>query len=202
MAHTYFKRIGLTGGIGSGKSTLAGLLMARGLDVIDADALSHQLTAAKGAAMPEIQKLFGSEFMAPDGSLARDRMRALVFEQPQAKEQLQSLLHPMIFQLIEQAVESVKNKGKPLAILDIPLLVESRHWRQNLDRILVVDCSAETQIRRVTQRSQMSAAEVKRILANQASRAQRLSAADWVVANDTDDFKLLEENARLIQLHI
>ena len=202
MAHTDFKRIGLTGGIGSGKSTLAGLLMARGLDVIDADALSHQLTAAKGAAMPEIQKLFGSEFMAPDGSLARDRMRALVFEQPQAKEQLQSLLHPMIFQLIEQAVESVKNKGKPLAILDIPLLVESRHWRQNLDRILVVDCSAETQIRRVTQRSQMSAAEVKRILANQASRAQRLSAADWVVANDTDDFKLLEENARLIQLHI
>jgi dephospho-CoA kinase len=202
MAHTYFKRIGLTGGIGSGKSTLAGLLMARGLDVIDADALSHQLTAAKGAAMPEIQKLFGSEFMAPDGSLAREPMRALVFEQPQAKEQLQSLLHPMIFQLIEQAVESVKNKGKPLAILDIPLLVESRHWRQNLDRILVVDCSAETQIRRVTQRSQMSAAEVKRILANQASRAQRLSAADWVVANDTDDFKLLEENARLIQLHI
>ena len=176
--------------------------MARGLDVIDADALSHQLTAAKGAAMPEIQKLFGNEFIASDGSLARERMRALVFEQPQAKEQLQSLLHPMIFQLIQQAMESVKNKGKPLVILDIPLLVESRHWRQNLDRVLVVDCSAETQIRRVTQRSQMSAAEVERIMANQASRAQRLSAADWVVANDTDDFKLLEENVRLIQLHI
>ena len=108
----------------------------------------------------------------------------------------------MIFQLIQQAVESVKNKGKPLVILDIPLLVESRHWRQNLDRVLVVDCSAETQIRRVTQRSQMSATEVERIMANQASRAQRLSAADWVVANDTDDFKLLEENVRLIQLHI
>ena len=202
MAHTEFRRIGLTGGIGSGKSTLAGLLMARGLDVIDADALSHQLTAAKGAAMPEIQKLFGNEFIAPDGSLSRERMRALVFEQPQAKEQLQSLLHPMIFQLIQQALEFVKNKGKPLVVLDIPLLVESRHWRQNLDRVLVVDCSAETQIRRVTQRSQMSAAEVERIMANQASRAQRLSAADWVVANDTDDFKLLEENARLIQLHI
>ena len=202
MAHTEFRRIGLTGGIGSGKSTLAGLLMARGLDVIDADALSHQLTAANGAAMPEIQKLFGKEFIAPDGSLSRERMRALVFEQPQAKEQLQSLLHPMIFQLIQQAMESVKNKGKPLVILDIPLLVESRHWRQNLDRVLVVDCSAETQIRRVTQRSQMSAAEVERIMANQASRAQRLSAADWVVANDTDDFKLLEENVRLIQLHI
>ena len=202
MAHPEFRRIGLTGGIGSGKSTLAGLLMARGLDVIDADALAHQLTAANGAAMPEIQKLFGNEFIAPDGSLSRERMRALVFEQPQAKEQLQSLLHPMIFQLIQQALEFVKNKGKPLVVLDIPLLVESRHWRQNLDRVLVLDCSAETQIRRVTQRSQMSAAEVERIMANQASRAQRLSAADWVVANDTDDFKLLEENARLIQLHI
>jgi len=202
MAHTKFIRIGLTGGIGSGKSTLAGLLMARGLDVIDADALSHQLTAAKGAAMPEIQKLFGNEFIAPDGSLARERMRALVFEQPQAKEQLQSLLHPMILQLIQQAVESVKNKGKPLVVLDIPLLVESRHWRQNLDRVLVVDCSAETQIRRVTQRSQISVAQVERIMANQASRAQRLSAADWVVDNDTDDFKLLEESTRRIQLHI
>ena len=162
MAHTEFRRIGLTGGIGSGKSTLSGMLIARGLDVIDADALSHQLTAANGAAMPDIKKLFGDEFIANDGSLHRERMRDL----------------------------------------DIPLLVESSHWRQKVDRVLLVDCSAETQIRRVMQRSQMTAAQVERIMANQASRAQRLSAADWVVNNDTDDFKLLENNALKIQAFI
>jgi dephospho-CoA kinase len=202
MTHTEFRRIGLTGGIGSGKSTLSGMLMDRGLDVIDADDLSHQLTAANGAAIPEIQKLFGDEFIANDGSLHRERMRELVFQQPQAKLQLQSLLHPMILKLIQDAVESVKAKGKPLAFLDIPLLVESSHWRQKVDRVLVVDCSAETQIRRVMQRSQMTAAQVERIMANQASRAQRLSAADWVVDNDTDDFKLLENNALKIQAFI
>lgn len=202
MQHPAFKRIGLTGGIGSGKSTLSGMLMDRGLDVIDADALSHQLTAANGAAMPKIQKLFGDEFIANDGSLHRERMRDLVFQQPDAKLQLQSLLHPMILKLIQDAVESVKAKGKPLVFLDIPLLVESSHWRQQVDRVLVVDCSAETQIRRVMQRSQMTAAQVERIMANQASRAQRLSAADWVVDNDTDDFKLLENNALKIQAFI
>ena len=202
MAHTEFRRIGLTGGIGSGKSTLSGMLIARGLDVIDADALSHQLTAANGAAMPDIKKLFGDEFIANDGSLHRERMRDLVFQQPQARLQLQSLLHPMILHLIQDAVDAVKAKGKPLVILDIPLLVESSHWRQKVERVLVVDCSAETQIRRVMQRSQMTAAQVERIMANQASRAQRLSAADWVVNNDTDDFKLLENNAVKIQAFI
>ena len=202
MAHTEFRRIGLTGGIGSGKSTLSGMLIARGLDVIDADALSHQLTAANGAAMPDIKKLFGDKFIANDGSLHRERMRDLVFQQPQARLQLQSLLHPMILHLIQDAVDAVKAKGKPLVILDIPLLVESSHWRQKVDRVLVVDCSAETQIRRVMQRSQMTAAQVERIMANQASRAQRLSAADWVVNNDTDDFKLLENNALKIQAFI
>ncbi len=108
----------------------------------------------------------------------------------------------MILKLIQDAVESVKAKGKPLVFLDIPLLVESSHWRQQVDRVLVVDCSAETQIRRVMQRSQMTAAQVERIMANQASRAQRLSAADWVVDNDTDDFKLLENNALKIQAFI
>jgi dephospho-CoA kinase len=198
MVHSRFKRIGLTGGIGSGKSTLSGMLMARGLDVIDADALSHQLTAAHGAGMPAIQQIFGSEFVAQDGSLHRERMRELVFSQPEARIKLQALLHPMILQLIHDAVEAIKNKGKPLVVLDIPLLVESSHWRQKVDRVLVVDCSEDTQIRRVTRRSQMTAAQVERIMANQASRAQRLSAADWVVANDTDDLQQLEVSARQI----
>jgi len=202
MSHTAFRRIGLTGGIGSGKSTLAQLLVARGVALIDADAVSRQLTAAGGAAMPDIKREFGPAFIAADGSLARDRMRELVFAQPEERLRLQALLHPRIlFALLEQESLLI-NKGKPLVLLDIPLLVESAHWRQKLDRVLVVDCSRDTQIRRVMQRSSMTAEQVQGIMATQAHRAQRLSAADWVIDNDSDDIGKLMRQAQAIQLHI
>ena len=202
MSHTAFRRIGLTGGIGSGKSTLAQRLVARGVALIDADALSRQLTAAHGEAMPDIAKAFGSEFIASDGSLNRERMRALVFAAPEARLRLQALLHPKILAALLAQESRLKTEGKPLVVLDIPLLVESAHWRQAVDRVLVVDCSAETQIRRVMQRSGLSAEQVQGIMATQASRAQRLSAADWVVANDVDDMGRLEQAAQTIQLHL
>ena len=202
MSHTAFKRIGLTGGIGSGKSTLAQLLVARGVDLIDADALSRQLTAAHGAAMPDIEKEFGPAFMAADGSLARERMRQLVFSQPKARLRLQALLHPRILAALTEQEMQLINQGKPLVVLDIPLLVESAHWRQKVDRVLVVDCSQNTQIRRVMQRSGMAAEAVQAIMATQASREQRLAAADWVVANDSDDIGKLRLQAQAIQLHI
>lgn len=202
MSHTAFRRIGLTGGIGSGKSTLAQRLVARGVALIDADALSRQLTAAHGEAMPDIAKSFGSEFIASDGSLNRERMRALVFAAPEARLRLQALLHPKILAALLAQESRLKTEGKPLVVLDIPLLVESAHWRQAVDRVLVVDCSAETQIRRVMQRSGLSAEQVQGIMATQASRAQRLSAADWVVANDVDDMGRLDRAAQAIQLHL
>jgi len=202
MSHTAFRRIGLTGGIGSGKSTLAQRLVARGVALIDADALSRQLTAAHGEAMPDIAKAFGSEFIASDGSLNRERMRALVFAAPEARLRLQALLHPKILAALLAQESRLKTEGKPLVVLDIPLLVESAHWRQAVDRVLVVDCSAETQIRRVMQRSGLSAEQVQGIMATQACRAQRLSAADWVVANDVDDMGRLDRAAQAIQLHL
>ena len=202
MSHTAFRRIGLTGGIGSGKSTLAQLLVARGVALIDADAVSRQLTAAGGAAMPDIKREFGPAFIAADGSLARDRMRELVFAQPEARLRLQALLHPRILSALLEQESLLINQGKPLVLLDIPLLVESAHWRQKLDRVLVVDCSRDTQIRRVMQRSGMSAEQVQGIMATQAHRAQRLSAADWVIDNDSDDIGKLMRQAQAIQLHI
>jgi dephospho-CoA kinase len=202
MSHTAFRRIGLTGGIGSGKSTLAQLLVARGVALIDADAVSRQLTAADGAAMADIKREFGPAFIAADGSLARDRMRELVFTQPAARLRLQAVLHPRILSALLEQESLLKNQGKPLVLLDIPLLVESAHWRQKLDRILVVDCSPDTQIRRVMQRSGMSAEQVQGIMATQANRAQRLSAADWVLDNDGDDIGKLLRQAEAIQLHI
>ena len=202
MSHTAFRLIGLTGGIGSGKSTLAQLLVARGVALIDADAVSRQLTAAGGAAMPDIKREFGPAFIAADGSLARDRMRELVFAQPEARLRLQALLHPRILSALLEQESLLINQGKPLVLLDIPLLVESAHWRQKLDRVLVVDCSRDTQIRRVMQRSGMTAEQVQGIMATQAHRAQRLSAADWVIDNDSDDIGKLMRQAQAIQLHI
>ena len=202
MSHTAFRRIGLTGGIGSGKSTLAQLLVARGVALIDADAVSRQLTAAGGAAMPDIKREFGPAFIAADGSLARDRMRELVFAQPEARLRLQALLHPRILSALLEQESLLINQGKPFVLLDIPLLVESAHWRQKLDRVLVVDCSTDTQIRRVMQRSGMTAEQVQGIMATQANRAQRLSAADWVIDNDSDDIGKLMRQAQAIQLHI
>ena len=202
MSHTAFRRIGLTGGIGSGKSTLAQLLVARGVALIDADAVSRQLTAAGGAAMPDIKREFGPAFIAADGSLARDRMRELVFAQPEERLRLQALLHPRILSALLEQESLLINQGKPLVLLDIPLLVESAHWRQKLDRVLVVDCSRDTQIRRVMQRSSMTAEQVQGIMATQANRAQRLSAADWVIDNDSDDIGKLMRQAQAIQLHI
>ena len=202
MSHTAFRRIGLTGGIGSGKSTLAQLLVARGVALIDADAVSRQLTAAAGAAMPDIKREFGPAFIAADGSLARDRMRELVFAQPEARLRLQALLHPRILSALLEQESLLINQGKPLVLLDIPLLVESAHWRQKLDRVLVVDCSRDTQIRRVMQRSGMTAEQVQGIMATQANRAQRLSAADWVIDNGSDDIGKLMRQAQAIQLHI
>ena len=202
MSHTAIRRIGLTGGIGSGKSTLAQLLVARGVALIDADAVSRQLTAAAGAAMPDIKREFGPAFIAADGSLARDRMRELVFAQPEARLRLQALLHPRILSALLEQESLLINQGKPLVLLDIPLLVESAHWRQKLDRVLVVDCSTDTQIRRVMQRSGMTAEQVQGIMATQANRAQRLSAADWVIDNGSDDIGKLMRQAQAIQLHI
>jgi dephospho-CoA kinase len=201
MSHTAFRRIGLTGGIGSGKSTLAQLMVARGVALIDADAVSRQLTAAGGPAMPDIKREFGQAFIAADGSLARDRMRELVFTQPEARLRLQALLHPRILSALLEQESLLINQGKPLVLLDIPLLVESAHWRQKLDRVLVVDCSTDTQIRRVMQRSGMTAKQVEDIMATQANRAQRLSAADWVVDNDSDDIGKLMRQVQAIQLH-
>ncbi len=196
------RRIGLTGGIGSGKSTLAGIFSSQGIPVIDADAISRQLTAAGGDAMPAIAREFGTDFLATDASLNRTRMRELVFSQPDAKLRLQALLHPLIAKEIQtQEDQAVQNNNNSLVVIDIPLLVESAYWRGRLSRVLVVDCEEDTQVRRVVKRSQLSPDEVLSIMRQQASRTQRLAAADWVISNNQDDLAHLQKLAQAIQLH-
>ena len=102
---------------------------------------------------------------------------------------------------MQQKLRFLMHTNTSLVLIDIPLLVESTYWRSQIDKILVVDCSVDTQVRRVTQRSHLPAEEVLRIIASQASRTQRLAAADWVLNNDTDDLMHLQKQAQDIQLH-
>ncbi len=178
-------RIGLTGGIGSGKSTVSQMLQERGAAVIDADAIARSVTAAQGSAMAAIAKTFGPDFITADGALDRERMRHHIFSQPQAKQALEAIIHPLVAQETQRQVQDAVSKGHHTLVFDVPLLVEAgERWRTQVDRILVVDCSEETQIQRVMARSGLSRAAVQSIIAAQASRLQKLAAADWVIEND------------------
>jgi dephospho-CoA kinase len=186
------KHIGLTGGIGSGKSTVATFLEKCGAHLIDADALSKATTSPGGGAMPAIAQAFGRAVIAADGGLDRAAMRERIFTDHAARRQLEAIIHPLVGAAIRSAAEAAQSAGVACLVYDIPLLVESHHWRQRLDSILVVDCSESTQIRRVRQRNGLSDDEVRAIIAAQASRRKRLSAADHVLCNDAITLPELE----------
>jgi dephospho-CoA kinase len=177
-------RVGLTGGIGSGKSTVAAALAQRGARIIDTDAIARELTAPGGAALPAIAAAFGTDMLDATGALDRARMRAEVFSQPAARLQLEGILHPLIGQQA-QARAVAAGPSQPV-VFDVPLLVESRHWRQRVDRVLLVDCDEAVQVRRVVQRSGWDEAEVRRVIAQQASRPARRAIADAVLVNDAE----------------
>jgi dephospho-CoA kinase len=175
--------VGLTGGIGSGKSTAGRAFEARGVTVIDADALAHALTQAGGAAMAQIRDAFGPEYVDALGALDRARMRALVFADAAAKARLETILHPAIR---AETLRRADAATGAYVMLMIPLLIESGVARSRCDRVLVVDCPEAEQLRRVMARSGLSADAVKAIMATQASRAERLAAADDVIDNGAD----------------
>lgn len=175
--------VGLTGGIGSGKSTVAACFQAKGITVIDTDEIAHRITAAGGVAMPAIVAAFGDDVAEADGALNRQRMRELVFENPEQRKRLESILHPMIRDISEHEVALASS---PYVLLAIPLLIESDRPRDRVDCILVVDCPESIQIERVMKRSGLSRERVQSIMAAQASREQRLAHADAVIHNQGD----------------
>lgn len=181
VASQGIQAIGLTGGIGSGKSTVASQLVALGATLVDTDAIAHALTTPGGAAMPSLRQRFGDDVAGPDGALARARMRALVLADPDAKRALEAILHPMIG---AEAQRQAAAAGDGVVVFDVPLLGESSHWRARCQRILVVDCGAETQVQRVMARSGWSDEQVQRVIALQSPRAQRRAIADAVIFND------------------
>lgn len=189
--------VGLTGGIGSGKSAAAERFAALGAEVIDTDAIAHQLTASGGAAMAAICDAFGPGAAGANGALDRAAMRQRVFADPAERQRLEAILHPLIRAESDRCVAGAIS---PYVILMVPLLVESNdvaHYRKRMQRIAVVDCRRETQIQRVMARNGMSRADVERILAVQATREQRLAVADDVINNDGSLADLLTQIDRL-----
>ena len=188
--------IGLTGGIGSGKTAVSDLLAKLGAGIVDTDLIAHQITAPHGAAIAPIEKQFGPDFIAADGALNRNKMRALVFAKPEARKSLEAITHPLIRQeTIRQALRLSK-EGVPYLVFVVPLLIESGSWMELIDRLVLVDCSEETQIQRVMQRSNLPREEVERILAAQATREERLKHADVVIENQGSlrDLEVAVEN--------
>lgn len=173
--------VGLTGGIGSGKSTVADMLAARGASIVDTDRIARELTAPGGVAIPAIHAQFGEAFLTPEGAMDRAKMRAYVFTDAAAKARLESILHPLIRIETERAAQEARGA---YVVFDVPLLVESGTWKERVSRVLVVDCSEETQVRRVRERSGLPEAQIRAIMAAQATRQARLAAADDVVDND------------------
>jgi dephospho-CoA kinase len=189
--------VGLTGGIGSGKSAAAARFAARGAALVDTDVIAHALTASGGAGIAPIRAAFGAEVLTPDGALDRAAMRRLVFADPAARARLEAILHPLI------KTESVARcrlaeADFPYVVLVVPLLVESGAYRDRVDRVCVVDCPEAVQVARVTARNGLAPVEVQAIMTAQASRAQRLAAADDVIDNTAG---LPELDARIAMLH-
>ncbi|HEX5765262.1 MAG TPA: dephospho-CoA kinase [Woeseiaceae bacterium] len=173
-------RIGLTGGIASGKSMIADMFAARGVPIIDTDVIAREVVQPGEPALNEIERQFGPEVISPDGRLDRRRLREIVFSDDGKREELEAILHPRIR---DAAVLQSSAAGGEYQVIVVPLLVESP-MRQWMDRILVVDCSEETQLQRLLERDAESREQARRMIRAQASREERLAIADDVIGND------------------
>lgn len=191
--------VGLTGGIGSGKSAVAALFARLGAQVIDTDEIAHELTRPGGEAIASIRAAFGADAIAADGSLDRTAMRRLVFGDARARKRLEAILHPLIR---AESTRRLERGAGPYAILVIPLLVEGGVDRSRTERVLVVDCPEASQIERVRRRSGLAEAEVRAILSSQATREQRLAAADDVIDNSRSQDALADQVARLHEKYL
>lgn len=194
-------RLGLTGGIGSGKSTVCNLLASQGAAVIDADQIARAATGPDGAAMAAIRTVFGSAYVGADGALDRNRMRQLAFDRPEARAQLEAIVHPLVSLHGDLQAQQAAERGCAVIVFDIPLLVESGRWARRLDAVLVIDCSIETQIKRVMQRNGLTREVVLAIISSQATRSARRAVADAVIVNDADcTLDALHAQARQVAL--
>lgn len=174
--------IGLTGGIASGKTTVADLFAARGVPLVDADVSAREVVAPGSSGLAAVVEAFGSEILTTTGELDRRALRARVFGQPEERRRLESILHPLIRQHLQDSLQALSG---PYALLVAPLLLEG-DLSKAVQRVLVVDVPEAVQIARVMSRDGSSREEAEAILRAQMSRQERLARADDVIVNDGD----------------
>ena len=187
--------VAITGGIGSGKTTIANQFAALGIEVVDADVIAREVVEPGTPALAAIADHFGPDVLDPSGQLDRRALRERVFSDPQAKEWLNALLHLLIRSEMQRQCAAARS---PYCLLVVPLLVENK-LTGLANRVLVIDVDEATQIERTCRRDGVSRAQAEAILAAQASRAERLAAADDVLDNQNDAAETIKR--RILTLH-
>lgn len=191
--------IGLTGGIGSGKSEVAGMFNQLGVPVIDADVIAHQLVEPGTEALSEITAAFGETILTSEGTLDRAKLAGIVFNKPDMKQQLETIIHPRVREQIKAYKDAHKNE--PYIIVVIPLLLESGQ-RDLVDRVLVVNAAETVRIQRVQSRDGRREEQIRSIMRNQADDAQRRAAADDNIDNSGSLDDLMISVRKLHQQYI
>jgi dephospho-CoA kinase len=188
--------IGLTGGIGCGKSEVSRLFSELGVPVVDVDIISHQLTTKGEATLQAIVNQFGKQVLHKNGSLNRAHLREIIFNDTEARNTLEAIMHPAIFERTQ--IELKKNISMPYQVLVIPLLFENNRYQKLINRSLVIDCDTATQIDRASKRDGSSNTQIEKIIAAQLPRETRNQLADDIISNNGS---LNELKEKVIQLN-
>jgi dephospho-CoA kinase len=179
------KTIGITGGIASGKSMVTDYLVEQGANLIDADYVSRQLVAPGQAALHEISRLFGEEYLDQEGNLRRKALAHLIFSDAQQRQKLDQLMHPLIHEAIQAQLVEYQQAGQQLVILVAPLLYEAG-LSQLVDEVWLIAVHPDTQLRRLMNRDELTLTEANKRLAAQSSLAEKLDKADVIINNNGD----------------
>ena len=189
-------KIGLTGGIASGKTTVANLFSNLGIEIIDADAIAHSITSKQGSAYNKIVKHFGEGILRDDKKLDRKKLRTMIFNNSELKRDLEQIIHPEVYAIINQKINTSQESYQ---IIVIPLLIETG-YQNFVDRVLVIDCSMETQLARLINRDDETMKNARKIIANQIERNERLKFADDIIENEKKTSINVLKN-KVLQLH-